>query len=381
MTQFITYAQNFEDLMLWRALRGVAEGFYIDVGAADPDEDTVTRAFYDRGWHGINLEPSPAHHHALASARPRDICLRCLAGSAPGEARLHHFAGTGLSTTDDAIAARYVAEGRSADVITLPVMTLTEIWRRHGGGTVHFLKIDVEGAEEEVLRGIDFSVLRPWIVLAEATEPGSTVENWQGWDGILTAAEYCFCWFDGLNRFYIAAERWDALKGAFATPPNDQWTLPHRKHQLALLEQGQAAFGEAVRSVDAARREIMTLGETLRSAEAAQQEISALRAQVAELQARLAIDQASLHAQPQAREQAELALAAMRSSTSWGLTAPLRRAIILARRLRDRPVPPAAPAPAMESTPQPAAPPAGAQDRPAEEERMATRLRAWTAAP
>ena len=54
---FVSYAQNFEDVMLWRALREVTHGFYIDVGAADPDSDSVTRAFYDRGWSGINVEP------------------------------------------------------------------------------------------------------------------------------------------------------------------------------------------------------------------------------------------------------------------------------------------------------------------------------------
>jgi hypothetical protein len=73
MVGFVTYAQNFEDLMLWRALHGVRDGFYIDVGAADPDEDSVTRAFYDHGWRGVNIEPSPEHFAAISAARPRDI--------------------------------------------------------------------------------------------------------------------------------------------------------------------------------------------------------------------------------------------------------------------------------------------------------------------
>jgi hypothetical protein len=42
---FVSYAQNFEDVLLWRALRQVRNGFYIDVGAAHPDIDSVTRAF------------------------------------------------------------------------------------------------------------------------------------------------------------------------------------------------------------------------------------------------------------------------------------------------------------------------------------------------
>ena len=52
--RFISYAQNYEDVMLWRALQHIENGFYIDVGAAWPDVDSVTKAFYDKGWRGIN---------------------------------------------------------------------------------------------------------------------------------------------------------------------------------------------------------------------------------------------------------------------------------------------------------------------------------------
>jgi hypothetical protein len=57
MTAFVSYAQNFEDVMLWRALRSLESGFYIDVGANDPTIDSVTKAFYASRWHGINIEP------------------------------------------------------------------------------------------------------------------------------------------------------------------------------------------------------------------------------------------------------------------------------------------------------------------------------------
>ncbi len=65
---FISYAQNFEDVMLWRALKHVERGFYIDVGAFSPDLDSVTRAFSERGWRGINIEPNP-HYLAQLNAR------------------------------------------------------------------------------------------------------------------------------------------------------------------------------------------------------------------------------------------------------------------------------------------------------------------------
>lgn len=229
MAGFVTYAQNFEDLMLWRALRNVDRGFYIDVGAADPTELSTTFAFYQRGWTGINIEPAPGYFSALEAARPHDLNLCCLLGSSAGSASFSHFAETGLSTTDPEVARQHTdLRGFQFETIERPVRTLSEICAEHARGEIHFLKIDVEGAERDVLLGADFSRWRPWIVLIEATEPLSNVENWKGWEPLLLEADYRFVWFDGLNRFYIAAEHAEQLEAAFQTPPNvfDEWSLP-----------------------------------------------------------------------------------------------------------------------------------------------------------
>src|SRR5690349_11165871 len=95
---FVSYAQNCEDVMLYRALRDVAQGFYIDVGAAGPDVDSVTRAFYERGWRGINIEPVAACHEQLAAARPEDTNLPIAVADYRGTLAFNEIFGTGLST-------------------------------------------------------------------------------------------------------------------------------------------------------------------------------------------------------------------------------------------------------------------------------------------
>ena len=45
-----------EDVRLARVLRGRTDGLYIDVGAAHPVHDSVTKHFYDAGWTGIDIE-------------------------------------------------------------------------------------------------------------------------------------------------------------------------------------------------------------------------------------------------------------------------------------------------------------------------------------
>ena len=84
----ISYAQTREDVLLWRALHGVHHGFYIDVGAHDPTNLSVTRAFYDHGWRGINVEPNPSYAEKLRRERPRDVTVQVALGNQPGTAAL-----------------------------------------------------------------------------------------------------------------------------------------------------------------------------------------------------------------------------------------------------------------------------------------------------
>ncbi|HZY84782.1 MAG TPA: hypothetical protein VFE78_08120, partial [Gemmataceae bacterium] len=52
----ISYAQNGEDVLLGRLFGGQPDGFYVDVGASDPTDLSLTRHFYERGWRGVNVE-------------------------------------------------------------------------------------------------------------------------------------------------------------------------------------------------------------------------------------------------------------------------------------------------------------------------------------
>ena len=217
----ISYAQNGEDVMLMRALGNIAGGFYIDVGAADPTILSVTRAFYERGWHGVNIEPTEDRHRLLGETRPRDVNLSQPVSDSIAEVAFHvceqH---PDLSTLHDDVAAAAKAGGLRLQSRVVQTTTLAEVCRRFAPPVIHFLKVDVEGAEESVLRGADFERYRPWIVVVEATRPGTQIPAYMDWEPILLDSRYRFAWFDGLNRFYIAEEKFDSLRHHFDTPLN-----------------------------------------------------------------------------------------------------------------------------------------------------------------
>jgi FkbM family methyltransferase len=239
---FISYAQNHEDVMLYRALQEVKTGFYIDVGAQDPIIDSVTKAFYERGWRGINIEPNEEYFRKLQDDRPHDINLLTAVGREPGDISFYEVAHTGLSTTSAVYARGHAEAGYEVHFRNVACTTLDRICTDSGVETVHFLKIDVEGSERAVLEGISFETIRPWIVLVEATEPNSTREVSAEWEHLLVGRRYQFVYFDGLNRFYIAAEHAD-LARHFSCPPNpfDQYVGYHLWWARGKLEQAQAA--------------------------------------------------------------------------------------------------------------------------------------------
>lgn len=216
---FISYAQNFEDIMLWRALKHVEKGFYIDVGANDPIIDSVTKAFYDRGWQGINIEPIFSHFTDLQKTRPRDINLCCALGDQVGESYIWECEVRGWATIEKPVIENNIRNGISGTYHRVPLETLATICQEHVKGEIHFLKIDVEGFEKSVLAGGDFKKFRPWIIVVEATSPNTTHENYNEWEHFLTSANYQFAYADGLNRFYVSMEQ-SKLISALKYPPN-----------------------------------------------------------------------------------------------------------------------------------------------------------------
>jgi FkbM family methyltransferase len=209
----ITYAQNREDLVLDTLLRSVAVGFYVDVGANHPFNDSVTKLFYDKGWCGINVEPHEHLIRELRAQRPRDINIQAGVSSQPGTMRLFTHSSDGLSTFSTELREMYLAQGAAQSGYlesSVEVVTLSDILRKHRPtGDIHFLKLDVEGLELEVLLGGSWLVFRPWVICLER---GLNSARTAAINTYLGAWSYFPAFFDGLNDFYVANERrqlWD----------------------------------------------------------------------------------------------------------------------------------------------------------------------------
>ncbi len=271
MPPLVSYAQNFEDVMLWRALSNVQEGSYIDIGAQDPHLDSISLLFYERGWRGVNVEPTPRYAEMLIDSRPEDVNVRAAVSTKAGTLKFYEFPDTGLSTSDRQIAKEHIKKGFVAREILVSSITLDEIFMRRLGNEVHWLKIDVEGSEKSVLKSWIRSTLRPWIVLVESTYPMSQIETHQQWEPLLLAKGYKFAYFDGLSRFYIANGHEELFK-AFSSGPNVFDVMFHGFSLSATTPFCGALHGQILKLKEEKETERKTLEQCLSTRE---QEITA----------------------------------------------------------------------------------------------------------
>jgi FkbM family methyltransferase len=200
------YAQFYEDYILGYVFKDQKSGFYVDVGANDPDESSVTKYFYLAGWRGINIEPIPELVEKLNKARPEDTNKGVAISDRPGQLTFYKgVKASGLSTLSPKIAAAHRAKGFEFTTIRIPVTTLNAVLDEHAKDRpeITFMNVDVEGFEKQVLSGIDFKRYHPRVIMAESTAPLTEVATHQVWESILIGNGYIFAMDDGLNRYYV----------------------------------------------------------------------------------------------------------------------------------------------------------------------------------
>jgi FkbM family methyltransferase len=204
------FAQNREDLFIEAFFPDVAEGFYVDIGASDPVVDSVTKLFYDRGWHGINVEPIRERWLTLQADRPRDLNINAGVAGKSGSMTFHEYPNAdGRSTFSPELASDYETEAdfdtRGATAYEVPVTTLADVIKDNDVPHIHFLKIDVEGFEYEVIEGYDWQGVRPELLCIEADR----ISAERDWRPLIAQRGYELVFHDGLNNYYLASEAMD----------------------------------------------------------------------------------------------------------------------------------------------------------------------------
>lgn len=259
-----SYAQNFEDVLLWRALGHVGNGRYLDIGACDPVADSVSKAFYNAGWRGIHVDASATYAAALRADRPDELVIQAAVGETSGTIAFYEFPETGLSTCAAEFAERHIANGHPCIKTTVPTIPLSSLLDL-AGEPIHWLKIDVEGLEGSVLRSWGNSPSRPWVLVIESTEPNTQVPTQGEWIGLVRQLGYHEVATDGLSRFFVS-DLHPELDAAFIDNPNifDDFTVTSRHFAArSIVATWHAERHDLQTQLDSVTQERIRLDETL----------------------------------------------------------------------------------------------------------------------
>ena len=158
---------NQDEYLETNIFKGYKNGFYVDVGAHDGMSFNNTLYFEkNNNWTGINIEPIKTVFDKLIINRPNDINLNCAVCNNDGETDF--LCNTGytemISGIKDNFDIRHLGRlqyenmtyGSVTEVIRVETKKLETILNEYNVSHINYLSIDVEGAEFEVIKSINF---------------------------------------------------------------------------------------------------------------------------------------------------------------------------------------------------------------------------------
>ncbi len=158
-----SYSQVHQDIDIVNYYKGLRDGFFVDIGATDGIALSNTYLLENvYGWKGICVEPIPSTYERLVKNRTAQCCNRAVYSTTDEEVEFtiadnHDL--SGISSCLDKYKERIEVEGK--EVITATTITLTDLLDKYNAPSfIHYLSLDTEGSELEILRCLDFERYR-----------------------------------------------------------------------------------------------------------------------------------------------------------------------------------------------------------------------------
>jgi len=197
------YSETGEDITISEVFNNQI-GTYLDIGSGHPVIGSNTYYYYKRGWTGICVDPQPNLKIAYKLIRHKDKFIPQVVSNKE-KVTYFKFANSLLSTTDAKVANYHLTRGLKYTKYELECVNIKNLIPPTIAPTENFfISIDVEGAELEILKCINFSKQRPRAIIIE-----SWVKPWSSkseLNKLLKRAKYELIAYTGLSALYIPTE-------------------------------------------------------------------------------------------------------------------------------------------------------------------------------
>jgi hypothetical protein len=151
-----SYALYGQDLWLLQSrFPGVRDGWFVDVGSADGVAISNTKRLEEAGWSGLCIDPFPRN----MSGRTCQVVAQPVDAEA---GRLARFFDPGRNAGGlVSYAGWWVPDEAKARAVEVTTTTLAEVLDRAGAPAfIHYMNVDIEGAEHAALSAFPFDRYR-----------------------------------------------------------------------------------------------------------------------------------------------------------------------------------------------------------------------------
>jgi len=165
------YGQDGEDVLLQNFINPYYIGFYVDIGAYHPALLSNTKWFYERGWHGINIDANPVSIKNFQKKRKRDINILSGVSDIEGEMNYYYWGDySSMNTFNEELYKSWNDAGmKLKEIKKVKVQTINKILEENlpNGQKIDFVSLDVEGFEMKILNTFNFEKHAPDYFLVE----------------------------------------------------------------------------------------------------------------------------------------------------------------------------------------------------------------------
>ena len=160
-----------EDLIISDLTKNIKNGFYVDAGCYHPLHLSNTYLLYKRSWTGINIDISEFSIKLFNYLRPNDVNINSAVSNMEKEISFYYQKKLSqLSTIKKAISnERMQGNIKEKKIKSLKLNSILN-QSKFKNRQIDFLNIDVEGADFEVLKSLDFTIYEPKIICIEIME-------------------------------------------------------------------------------------------------------------------------------------------------------------------------------------------------------------------
>ena len=163
-----SYSMDGEDLEIIKHFEGITSGYYVDAGCYHPLHLSNTYLLYKKNWRGINIDLSKFSIDLFNYMRPEDININVAISSNDEEINCYYQKDfSQLTTTKKKQAEKYIQGIVKEKKIKSNKLTTILNNTKYKNRKIDFLNIDLEGADIDALKSLDFKIYRPKVICIE----------------------------------------------------------------------------------------------------------------------------------------------------------------------------------------------------------------------